>query len=174
LLKTGLSYNALNSLSVDVRYRYQNQRTDTELLYSEDSYFARDLINQYAQYNSARGDYSFPIPRGGILDGGVAGVRSHQGRIQMNFHNRFGLDHEVTALGGYEIRDRVTTNATSRVYGCEAEYGISNTLLDYITRDRLLPSGLTARIPAGQSRRKYVDNFMSYFMNASYSYRNRY
>ncbi len=174
LLKTGLSYNILNSLSVDARYQYQNQQTDTELLYSEDSYFARDLINQYAQYNSARADYSFPIPRGGILDGGVAGVNGHQGRIQINFHSRFGIDHEVTALAGYEIRNRVTTNTTSRIYGYEAEYGISNTLVDYITRYRLLSSGLTARVPARQSRRKYVDNFMSYFMNASYSFKNRY
>src|SRR5690606_5187796 len=44
-----LSYKIAQPLRTELTYGYENQSTNTALLYEEESFYARDLINRYSQ-----------------------------------------------------------------------------------------------------------------------------
>lgn len=64
LFNTALKYTLLPGLNVQLRYQLESAQTQGTLLYGKNSYYARDLINQYTQVNPD-GSLTLPIPLGG-------------------------------------------------------------------------------------------------------------
>lgn len=64
LFNTALKYTLLPGLNVQLRYQLESAQTQGTLLYGKNSYYARDLINQYTQVNPD-GSLTLPMPLGG-------------------------------------------------------------------------------------------------------------
>lgn len=180
MLNTGLRYRLFPFLTVELRYQFQNQVLDNDVLYTIDSYWARNLINDYTQ-RRPDGSLSFPIPRGGIMERQRGETLSQQGRAQLDFRKDIGDQHQLTALAGWEIRDLERKSSVGRSYGYNRSGSLVSPQIDYATEFPLYStlnsynSGImTARIPNPERIDETRDRFLSFFANAAYTWRKRY
>lgn len=171
-INTSARYRFASWLDMEGRYQYENQNTNTRQFQSQQMYFTRDLINQYA-YTDDSGILQFPVPKGGILDNSFAVLNSHAGRAQLNFNKSWNDLHQLSILAGAEIRQARTTGLSDRVYGYSDEL-LTTTRVDYTTSYLRNPEGSTATIPDRSSLRYLTDRNRSYYGNLSYGYRERY
>lgn len=173
-LSTDLEYNIVSGLSVKGLYQFSKGVTNTADLYDIDSYYTRDLINQFSQVNYGNGAVTRPIPIGDILDEQYGSLHSHQFRMQANLNKTFSEAHRVDAIAGYEIRSTRIKNAPQqRLYGYNQETETS-ILVDVLGLYPLY-YGTSTRLPGNSGvRSSNVDNNISYYTNANYTYAGRY
>ncbi len=172
-INASLKYKILSALSAEALYQYGNTNILGQNLRSEQSYFARNLINRYAQL-SPTGGLSFPIPIGGINDLSNSNLESQNIRLQLNFAENWEGKHELNGIAGYELRDNRTVSNNSRMYGYDQEHATLSKV-DYISTYRqYFNSGSVLGIPFGDSSKELTDRHLSYYANASYGYLRRY
>jgi len=169
----GAKYQLLPFLRVDALYQFQKNFGGYNLLYKEDSYFARDLINTFTQFG-ADGSLSYPVPMGGIFTFEDRELTGHNGRLQLNLNKAWG-DVEVNAIAGYEIKDLVNASKEQRWYGYDDLHAISQDV-DYLNPYGYAYSegGSSGYIPSVKGERELSDRFVSYYSNASVAYQNKY
>ncbi|WP_017260194.1 SusC/RagA family TonB-linked outer membrane protein [Pedobacter arcticus] len=163
-------YQIANGIKAELRYQYGNVQLNGYELNSADSYFARDLINQFTQISGTT--VSRPIPIGGILDENTQLVQHHSIRGQVSFEKRYGTAHELSAMLGAETRQVNTEGRGDRTYGYDDAH-LSYNLVDYLNNYNYYVNG-SGRIPDGRSMVSLTDRFVSFYTNASYSYKKRY
>lgn len=170
-LNGGIRYRFLRHFNVNATYQFVQSSSGSNSLYHKDSYYARNMVNRFTQENGTR-----IIPHAGIFhSGNPAEARSYSGRGQLNYTQSFGSDHDVSALVGGEIRNHV-----QHIIPGYALYNFNEDLLtgtayyNYQENHFVRPSG-RGRIPApSNTRRRFIDRYLSYFGNASYTYKGRY
>lgn len=167
-----LQYRVNRFLSVDLRYQHQKQRLESDILNDVESYSTRNLINLFSQIDPATGEVSYIVPMGGILNTYNGTVESQTARGQLNFNNTWG-DHKVSAIAGTEIRQAKTEGANNIVYGYNKD-PLSYTVVDFINYFPTLVDGGWQTIPNSFSFSNTVNRFISFYGNASYSYKGRY
>lgn len=167
-----LKYNIYNGIDASVQYQYNEGNSIQSRLYNPESFYTRDYINQFTQFDKATSNYTRPVPPGGILDRNNKTFSSQNLRGQINYSLNWGADHEINSLIGYEIRDINTNINTTRSYGY-TDLGTS-ALIDYTTFYKYFYSSGTGRIAYKDSYLGTTNRFISYFTNFSYSYKNRY
>ncbi|KEO71713.1 hypothetical protein EL17_23215 [Anditalea andensis] len=172
-LNVNMSYQFHPNIKAEVLYQYWNNNTLNKDFSSAESYFTRNLVNQLTQLDG-NGQLSYPIPVGGILDLANRSASSYNWRGQLNYSNSWKEGHELTSMGGYEIRSLNSTRYSNRYYGYDPLTGANNPV-DFVN---LYPqfSNPAARIqiPFNTSSTGQIDNFVSYYSNISYTYRHRY
>ncbi|SEM26774.1 TonB-linked outer membrane protein, SusC/RagA family [bacterium A37T11] len=173
-LNTGLEYQVLPGLDLILKYQYENQLEAGKDLHSENSYYARDMVNRFAQVSAESGSVAYPLPMGGILQENNSDLGAHQGRLQFNFMHHWGVRHEISGLAGYEIRNKVTQTSNYLLYGYRAESAAINSSVDFQHNYPSNINGNTTKIPNSQGIGKQTDHFISYFANAAYTYLKRY
>ena len=142
-------------------------------LYSLQTYFTRDLINQYTQVDST-GKATYPIPRGGILDETITGYDANNVRLQLSYDHALGSDHRLTAILGTELRDVEMRTNTNRIYGYDAVRQ-NGSALNYSTLYRLYNSpGVSSKVPNPDHLTLNSDRYLSYYFNGAYTYKGRY
>lgn len=171
-INTAARYRFTSWLDVEGRYQYEHQNRHTRQLQSQQLYFTRNLINQYA-YPDDKGSIQFPIPQGDILDNNYEVLNSHAARAQLNFNKNWQDRHQLNILAGTEIRQARTTDLSDRVYGYSDEL-LTTSRVDYTTSYLINPDGYTATIPDGSSLSYLTDRNRSYYGNLSYIYLERY
>ena len=171
-INTSARYRFTSWLDVEGRYQHEHQNTHTRQLQSQQMYFTRDLINQYA-YTNDNDILQFPIPQGGILDNSYAELNSHAARAQLNFNKSWNDRHQLNVLAGAEIRQARTTGLSDRVYGFDDDL-LTTSRVDYITSYLRNPADLKATIPDRSSLSYLTDRNRSYYGNLSYRYLERY
>lgn len=170
--QTGFTYKPFSFLSVDVKYRYQLQRGETQLLQTQNSYYTRNLINSFAQINYQSRSVSFPIPVGDILDLTNSNLAAHNLRTQVNANKKWNNQSIVALLGG-ELGTTVASNNSFRTYGYNPEtfnrvnVDFANTYPHFVTGNRNF-------IPNSSSFGKTTQNIVSLFSNAAYTLSNKY
>lgn len=170
-INTALRYTVMPWLTAEALYQFWSSANDGRQHYSPESYFVRNLINQYTQTNT--GKLTHPIPHGGILDEHFQTDLSHNFRVQLNYHKTFD-NHAIHGLAGYEVKEVNTTGSQYRHYGYNDELARS-TPVDYGTLySQYYYPFSTARIPNVDQHLSLTDRFVSYYGNAGYTYRNRY
>ena len=167
-----MRYQILSPLFIEVKYQFENAIDNSSSLKSEQSYYARDLINRYAQRNSD-GTIGFPIPKGGIMDLSGMDMNSHQGRIQVNYDKKWLIKHKLSAIAGWEIKSLVNKSSTSTLYGYSRAGSLVSGNMDYLSSYRQFINGSSASIPYSLSINETADRFISSYFNASYTYDNR-
>lgn len=173
LLNFGANYKIIKGLSADVKYQFENANSQNSIYYSSDSYYARNLINEYSQINP-NGTTTYPIPVGGILQKSDAFLNAYQARAQLNYNNLFHNDHEITAIVGAELNSTINKSNSSTAYGYNKDTESNTSKIDFADLYNLNPDLGTAQIPNNQNFSKTTDHFISYFGNASYGYKRRY
>ena len=166
-------YKLSNSLGISALYQYWENQGLNETVNTEDSYFARNLINLYTQADE-EGNLSYAIPNGAIYDVRKSKSQSHSARMLLDYHEELGVDFEVDGLLGAELKSLHAMNFSNRYYGYNPELAAVQPV-DYINRfSRYTNPRSTARIPYVDNVSELTDRFYSAFANASVTYRNRY
>lgn len=168
----GLSYKLIEGLTAQVQYQFWNNQNTFRNLESLDLYAVRHQINSFTQIDS-EGNLSFPIPRASRLNQQLSNALSHN--LRASFAYRLSREnHELNALGGWELRDLQTNSDQALYYGYDDVRGLS-TPVDYITQFRLYQNqGNLQTIPYQGTHSGLVDRYVSYFANAAYTYRGKY
>jgi TonB-linked SusC/RagA family outer membrane protein len=172
LLKVGATYHFSPSFSSQILYQYEHQATDGRNYYSQDTYYTRNLINQYTQLSG--GTVTNNIPLGGILDQSASVLSSYDARGQLNFNHLWNNKHQLNIIAGGEIRQTKTDGSLVRNYGYN-----SNTLISTpVNQATLYPiyGGLADNtgIPYPNTFTGLLDRNVSLYGNGSYTYNNRY
>ncbi|MET3982034.1 TonB-linked SusC/RagA family outer membrane protein [Mucilaginibacter sp. UYP25] len=172
-LNTALKYQVVKGLGIELRYQLENAQTQGDLLYGQNSYYARNLVNQYTQTNPD-GSLALPVPIGGVFDAFGSRLASHSIRTQLNYNMDWGLNR-LTALAGYEYRTDNTRNRNSRDYGYNSS---TQTALpvDYVTSffQPIYSYYIDSTIPYVNQYQTLQNNNLSYFANAAYAFDDRY
>jgi TonB-linked SusC/RagA family outer membrane protein len=170
----GIKYNLFHGLDFEVKYQYENQQNNGAINYSSDSFYTRNLTNQFAQVTSS-GAITYPIPLGAIVDNSDAALTSHQGRAQLNYQNTFSQKHQITAIAGWEIKDTRITSNSNRFYGFDKNSSTVNNYVDYNTQfvqyDNIYNY---LNIPNYDAVGGTDNRYVSYYANASYIYNYKY
>ena len=174
-LSTAIHYQLTHALSAEIRYQFENQLINGSDLHNDASYFTRDLINQFSQFDPVSGSVTYPLPLGGIIDNNSTELISHQARAQLNFYQSWKAKQQVSAIAGWEIKSLTTTANNYRSYGYEPDNSTINTLVDFLHYYPIFTNVYsTGQIPNPQNISKKVDHFLSWYANASYTFNNRY
>ncbi|MFT3701206.1 MAG: SusC/RagA family TonB-linked outer membrane protein [Agriterribacter sp.] len=175
MANTGLSFTITPFLSADIKYRYEYQIVSTYNLYTDSSFYVRNLINNFSQVDYSTGTVNYPIPKGGILYNAVSETFSHQGRAQLNFHETWNR-HNVSAIAGYEIKNLRTKSANSGYqYGYDASIAQINNTIDYTSYyPQYSNAYVTSRIGSGSTVAATTDNYLSWYANAAWTLNDRY
>src|SRR5258708_3738075 len=176
-INLGVRYVILKGLEANAHYQYGHGSIDLENFQSQKTYYTRNLINEYTQVDSA-GMLTRPIPLGGILDKTLTGYDANNIRVQLNYDRLLGKgqSHSLSAIAGAELRDVEQRVSMSRQYGYykDRQNGLP---VDYTTSFPLYSSpGSLAKIPFSDYNHNSAtsDRYLSYYINASYIYRQRY
>ncbi|SFC03701.1 TonB-linked outer membrane protein, SusC/RagA family [Parapedobacter composti] len=175
LLNLGLNYKLLPWLDLDVKYQFSQFGTKNETHHNIDSYYARNRINRGSAISEAGVKYHFPF--GGILNTSRQTSSGHRFRGQFNLNKQWlDASHQLHAILGAEVQE-----SNNRGDGFIA-YGYNDELLTYAGQiDFTYWYPVYGNLASSESMpfavmdfTETTNRFVSFFSNASYSYRDRY
>lgn len=174
-LNASINYRFIPGLDVKVSYLFTKGNNETEDYYSQESFYARDMINQFSQIDPSTGVVSRPVPLGGILDQSTHLLEAHNLRSQVNFSRKFGGRFSLSSIAGAEIKAQKILNSRARTFGYSRELTVG-TPVDYFSEFPLYHTGRMRKIddPYANSNYNTFNRFVSLFANASLSYRDKY
>ncbi|MFT3823273.1 MAG: SusC/RagA family TonB-linked outer membrane protein [Chitinophagaceae bacterium] len=174
-INTALRYTIIDGLAFGLQYGFQRTFSNGRNFYNVDSYFSRNLINQYMSISRINGTIYYPIPNGGILDYSNSEVKSWNFRGQLNYRLEKGY-HNFTALAGMDTRQVSSGSGNGRLYNYDPNLGISNSQLNYDSLFRTRPGNGSSRVPnpASSKDRSTLTRYVSYFANINYTFRDKY
>ncbi|TAN01569.1 MAG: SusC/RagA family TonB-linked outer membrane protein [Chitinophagaceae bacterium] len=167
----GITYKLTPYLSVTGKYQYGRGQTDHQIYHSEQTYYTRNLINLFTEFTPNGTVY--PVPLGGILDMNSSSYTSQNGRLQLNYNKTWKGKNQLSAIAGTEIKNLNTNQNSYRLYGYDNRYATS-TPVDFANFYPTFINGSQQLIPNTQGIGSLTDRYVSYYMNASYNYDNRY
>jgi len=168
----GAGYKLLQDFRIDLKYQYDHSSTDQSSYYNTNTYYARNLINEFTTLNPD-GTVTNNVPIGGILNQADQAYTAQDGRAQLGFDHTWDARHQVTAIIGSEISSTSTSVDQFTAYGYDKSTGASESEIDYTTNFGQLPRG-SGKIPNSLGFGGTTANFLSYFSNAAYTYQGRY
>lgn len=172
IFNAGTNYKLGFGLSADVLFQYRLGNTKAEKRNDVNSYYTRNLINQFSYLES--GQLKSRIPYGDILNNSFKDERGYDLRGQLNYARTYSLNHEVNAILGAEVRHNLQTGQNGFVYGYDPDrltfVDIDPTTL-YATYNSMFGN---MYIPSGTNLSANTRRFVSVYGNASYTYLNRY
>ncbi|EHQ26403.1 SusC/RagA family TonB-linked outer membrane protein [Mucilaginibacter paludis] len=167
---SGLKYGFWKGFNAEVKYQYEKSNTVNKNNYNQDTYYARNLINQYSTINGATVTNNIPV--GGILQQSNSDLSSQRLRGQLNFEHTWNELHQLNVLGGTEINQTVTNSNAFTAYGYNDQTETFQNV-NFVTAFKTIPSG-TRQIPNNEGFSKFTNRYISYFSNAAYTYADRY
>jgi TonB-linked SusC/RagA family outer membrane protein len=171
-INTAARYNFDYGLSADVKYQYQKALTTNLNFNGSDSFFSRNLVNQFTM---GTGPFTYKIPQGGILNRSINELNSSIIRGQLNYDRIFSLKHQISLIAGAEIREVNNNTSNTRMYGYDDGLALGSKV-DYATAVNLIyPYALNNQfVPFGDSSIELKDRYRSLYSNVAYTYDNRY
>lgn len=169
-ITTGAKYTFVKGLNAEVKYQYQRFNTQNRNYSSQQTYYARNLINQFSILTAGKVT-GYNIPVGGILGLSNTNTSSSNVRGQLNYNLNLG-NHELSAIAGYELSEVSSDNYASTLYGYNddlATFANVNTTSSI----KINPSG-SSTINSGLGVGGTLDRFRSTFANLAYTFRGRY
>jgi TonB-linked SusC/RagA family outer membrane protein len=163
-------YSILKGLDGSAYYQYGKGASDQQNFQSKQTFFTRDLINEFTQLNGQTPVR--PIPLGGILDETDSGYQANNIRLQFNFDHPFSSGC-LNAIAGTELRDIEGTYRTTRLYGYDNELHTSSPV-DYVDLFSQYTIGNSSQIPNLDHSVTTSDHYLSYYFNSSYNWLQKY
>ncbi len=170
-INIGLRYSIWRGLEARAYYQYGYGDSDQVNYFSPQTFFDRNMVNEYTQITST--GIVTPVPRGGILNETIKSYTANNVRGQLNYSTDSLFHGRFKAIGGWELRDLEGNDNTSWLYGYDPTNG-SSVPLDYTHSYPLYPSGSPQQIPYKDGKVGTVERYLSYYSNAGYTYKNRY
>lgn len=174
-INLSLGYTIFKGLKAAALYGYEKGMGETNTLNELSSYYARDLINTFTQINPLNQGLIYPVPYGGILNTSLNQIKSHNGRVQLNYDQQWN-QHQLNTIAGVEIRDLNNFNSRGTLYGYYPETASNqNASINYRDENPIFynPSS-TGRIAPNSDQVGTTNRFFSYYINGSYTYAGKY
>lgn len=173
LANLGLTYQASKSLRLELRYQYQFERSENEVVEDAESFSARDLVNRFTNLAASAPFLRHPVPMGGIYRYNSGKVISQAFRGQMHYSRLF-KDFQVSALMGTEIREiKAGGGKGMTLYGYKTN-PLAFGRVDYVTSFPVLPIGTRTISGAPVSAGFVTTRFLSLYGNASVTFLKKY
>lgn len=172
IASAALSYQVIPSLSLDVQYQNQQQRSNTESLADLQSFDARNTINLFSQLERATGRVTRIVPLGDILRINNSKRQSWNIRGQLNFNKTFG-NHRFIAIGGAEAREVSNDGNGSIFYGYQ-EDPLAYAEMDFINRYPTFVTGSLSSVSGASALTHTINRFVATYANLSYAFKDRY
>lgn len=176
VLKVSLKYDFSKSFFAQLHYQNEKQTIYARKYLSESTYYTRNLINRFAAFNRATSEFTYNLPRGGIMEIGDYDWRTNSIRGDFNFRHVYG-DHTIGAILGAEARALKADGSIRKSIGHTSENGPPSSEFNANTPYTLNPSGTsTIESAAGLSGDNpgILNRFISYYTNIEYSFKNKY
>lgn len=172
-INSGLRYTILNGLSAEALLQYTASSSKSRRLQSQNSWAVRDLINRFTSVSE--GSITRAVPLGDILDQSFLDVSGYFARGQLNYDRLLAGKHQLTAIAGAEVRDLATKGSSWRAYGYDDQIG-SFQQVDYLSnfKSYVNPASASNRIPQYGGITGMTDRFISYYINAGYTFDGKY
>jgi TonB-linked SusC/RagA family outer membrane protein len=174
-LQTSLTFKILKGLTFETKFQWEQYKTESSSFYGEDSYYVRDQINKWVDYDEPNKKVlKLYVPLGGQLDQSYGSVKAFNFGNQLKYDRVFG-EHQVTAGLFTEISSRVGES-----YYSPTIYGYDPDMLTSVVPDAYYPIhsywGATDYTLGGmQSSMSYTDKrFFSLLGNGAYTFRSKY
>ena len=172
-----LKYNIYPGLDLSLGGIYETSQMQQRRYASEQSALARQLVNRYTLAATPSAPITFLLPKGGNLLQTQSLMRNFTARAQLSFNKRITSQHSLNAIAGAEVRGNITESSQAGYFG----YNDQTLLLQPVDFARLINtySGiLYGNAPLNVDEtfwQKYTDDrFVSGYMNAVYSFRDKY
>ncbi|MCX2477784.1 SusC/RagA family TonB-linked outer membrane protein [Pedobacter sp. MC2016-15] len=167
------SFNSV--FSGNVAYNYSAGLGEDNTLYRENSFYMRDLINQYTTPNT----FVRNLPLGGFLNTGLRRPKTNTLRGQLNVNKSWGSKHTLSGIIGVDISQLQSKSTFNNYYGYNEDQLSNVNQLTYNTRFSLLytnSSGLLSALLPGlpQSFSSVTTRTIGTYANAAYTYNRRY
>lgn len=168
-----LDVTLVEGLIVQINYQFETNFSERRADYGSDSYFSRNLINSYTQFDT-NGTISRPIPKGGIMEMLDRKSQGNSLRGQLSYRKTWTNKLSLDAISGLEQRVLRTDIFGERIYGYNREHarGEIVDLLGYYTLSNNPYS--VSRIPSRLQNGKLNDNYKSYYASAVLSIQQKY
>lgn len=174
MLNLGMTYHLTPWLKADVKYQHTRDMTNENVHNDLRSYYTRNHINRGTEIREGMPFYHFPY--GGVLRRAASFSQGHNGRAQLSINYGWNDAHQLNALAGTDINDLKFHSDRYTAYGYNDELLTYVTSIDHTLRYPVygnLASSGSIPYPIGDFAER-VQRFVSFFSNASYSYKNRY
>lgn len=189
-LQAGLRVKFTDGLTFDTKFQYELNKAENKQLDKDDSYFVRNVVNSYLDYNQTTQTVKTQfVPKGGILRTATADVNNYSWRNQLNFGRDFKDKHEISAIVGFEVSEFKNEEQNNPfIYGYDPETNASAPLpygpysvdkggqkiqIKNITgfNEMVIEDATHLHTTRFNYRR---DRFVSVYGNASYTYQRKY
>lgn len=172
-INLNLSVPVFKGLTANAFYANEIGDSYARQFYNEQTFFYRDLVNTFTP-NPTTGNAvnSLGLSRGGgILHNLNGTINNYTLRGQLNYDNKLGENHQLTAIAGSEIRETNASQATSRLYGFNEGTGLSRTVNFFTPYATISGTQTLAGTPERLDKKR---RFLSYYSNAAYTYLSKY
>ncbi len=174
-MQSSLNFKLFRGLTYETKFQYEVYKTENNSYYSEDSYYVRDQINKWVDYNEATRKVSkLYVPLGGQLLKGYSTNRAYNFGNQLKYNQSFGR-HEVTGGLFTEISSSINES-----YSAPTIFGYNPDMLTTQTPEIFYPIhsywGATNYTLTGlnPSLRYTDERFFSILGNIAYTLDNKY
>lgn len=173
-VNAALQYELMPGIKARVLYQYGRGLNNNRKYQSQQSYYTRDQINKLTIVNTD-GSLRRPIPLGGIMDRSNEERNSQNFRTQLDYNRSWSDKHQVYALAGAELMSNRVVGNTYRLYGYSDDYATSQ-IVDYVSTftSYINPSSTNNKISNSDSQKELIDNYLSWYANAAYTYLAKY
>ena len=121
MLDLGAQYKMKDWINLELRYRYNKGGNEHKNYASLANYDARNLINRFTQIQED-GLVVHAMPMGGILRVGHSEYKASQLRGQINIKHNWANRHDLRALAGFDVQERITESKSYNTYGYDDNY----------------------------------------------------
>jgi len=174
-MQTSLNFKLFKGLTYETKFQYELYKTENNNYYNQDSYYVRDQVNKWVDYNpTTRKVSKLYVPLGGQLLKGYSTNRAYNFGNQLKYNQAFGR-HEVTGGLFTEISSSVNES-----YSAPTIFGYNPDMLTTQTPEIFYPIhsywGATNYTLNGLSPSLFYtdERFFSILGNAAYTLDNKY
>lgn len=170
--QVGLNVKLIEGLELDGKFQYERSTYERKNYNNEETFFVRDIANDYTEYSDGYVGES-AIPKGGILQTGNGKSESFVIRGGFNFNRIYKDVHAVSAVLGSEYSNYYSKSKSNPyLYGYNKDRQSSGVLNS--TKAMTL-AGYEMSLPGITTTMTWRNNrYVSFYMNASYTYNDKY
>lgn len=168
----GVKVQILPELNAEFRGQYENTTGEFRRHSTIESYFVRNLINQF-MYVDAAGNLVYPVPMGSILNLDNSVQKTWNVRGQLNYAKNWDL-HSLVGIVGIESRESKYDRTQNTLFGLNPITGTYATNMDFNTNFTKRPMGRGKIGSGGNQLFSTINRFVSYYGNLSYYLFNKY
>lgn len=175
-VNAGLKYKISKSLVANILYQFNRGRLDQVENKNLNTYFTRDMINRFTQIEG--GEIFYRVPKGAIGNLNEESYKAHNIRAQLNFARSWvdlhKQSHNIAAVGGIEVRDIRGEIHTRRIFDYKKGSSMGYEIDDSTYFPLYHAPYLSDRIPNPKFDLMTIDRYISYYVSAAYTYREKY